>query len=133
MTDEREEERMRHSRHFGLHGFIDSFVACPLRAMFPGGDEKRVAALVGAIGRLLASMRREPLHPRVVEEALGISAQERVRWTKAGRLRRAGSGTLSSGWQLVRFPLYSPRQILELTHNSSIIGRWRSGDTTGPH
>jgi hypothetical protein len=91
-------------------------------------SEGKVRKLLIAIERLSSAFRAEKLHPRVVEEVLGITAQERIRWTKDGRLHHSGKGTFSSGWQLVRFPLYRREHIAHLAQSPEVIRQWRAGD-----
>jgi hypothetical protein len=88
-------------------------------------DTSTLTKLRVAIDRVMSAFEREKLHPQVVQEILHITPRERIRWTKDGRLRQAGKGVLSSGWQTVHFPLYRRDQILELRQSPATIAAWR--------
>jgi hypothetical protein len=45
------------------------------------------------IGRRLDNIAKRPMTSHEVQEVLGISARERIRWTKDNRLRTSGTFT----------------------------------------
>ncbi len=97
-----------------------------VRARFDAVSEDDLLALLTRLRKMLMAAQHEPLHPRIVEEILGITAQERIRWTKQGRFRRSGSGSFDSGWQIVTFPMYSAAAIAALVANPEEIAAWRN-------
>lgn len=91
-------------------------------------------ASVAAIESVLAdidsafdAISRRSLPPDVVDEILGITAQERLRWTKDQRLRTSGSQLVSRG-QRITLPLYPVNEIEQLLHDPTIIQAWREAD-----
>lgn len=76
----------------------------------------------------LRKLFNEPLHAKHVDELLGISAKERRRWSKDGRL--PASGYLSSNRTERRFTLriFSVDEIDRLRRNPAQITRWRKDD-----
>jgi hypothetical protein len=81
--------------------------------------------LISLINTALREYMLKPVHPRIVEEALGISGQERIRFTKAGLLITSGNGSFRNGRQQIRFPLYSVKQIEELVGQPGVVAAWR--------
>lgn len=99
-----------------------------LQASFPRHSAHALAAALKAIDRDLNALMQEKLHPALVEELLGITPRERIRWTKDGRLQQAGSGSFSNGAQPIGFALYRPSEIADLARNAGIIQAWRDAD-----
>lgn len=62
-----------------------------------------------------------------VDLCLGITSQERLRWTKDGRLKQGGSVTIKRG-QLISVPTYSISDVEFLADNPAIIANWRSNE-----
>src|SRR5580700_6776554 len=58
------------------------------------------------LAEALARIAWRPLTPRLVAAALGISGQERARWTKDGRLPQSGQVLVRRG-PLLSVPTYS--------------------------
>jgi len=75
----------------------------------------------------LAEVTGEPVTPRLLVAALGITSRERLRWTKDGRLKPDGSVTIKRG-QLISAPVYSMSDVEFLADNPAIIARWRMDD-----
>jgi hypothetical protein len=65
-----------------------------------------------------------PLSPKDVERSLHITAQERIRWTKDGRLKTSGSGSFRKG-QAITFKTYCVVAALKSAANPGAIARWR--------
>ena len=99
-----------------------------LDATFDEAMASALPALLAWIDALLDAFKKEELHPRAVEEILGISSRERLRWTKVGRLPKAGAGSFRSGPQSIYFSLYAASKIAELAKNREIIHAWRDAD-----
>lgn len=97
-------------------------------ATFNRTSLKSVAVLLAAIDVELDKLKTERLHPALVEELLRITARERIRWTKDGRLRSSGHGSFKRGRQTISFPLYPPSEIAHLADEPETILRWRNED-----
>lgn len=74
--------------------------------VFEGRDDKQVRRIAGEIETRLTRILRMPLTPKVVDRALGITARERLRWDKDGRLPICGHGRIGQGNHIVRHPLF---------------------------
>ncbi|MBQ8106668.1 MAG: hypothetical protein IJ127_27830 [Afipia sp.] len=69
-----------------------------------------------------------PLTPRLVLAALQISSQERVRWTKDGRLLQSGAVMIRRAHP-VSVATYAVDTIAGLVEDPSIIAKWRMEDS----
>lgn len=87
-----------------------------------------LAAVVAAVDHCVDLFGRERIYPGVVDEVLGISPRERVRWIKDGRLPISGSGSFRRGQQEIRFPLHPLKRIAEIARQPELIANWRSLD-----
>ena len=76
----------------------------------------------------LAKIAERPLTGRLMVETLGISNQERLRWTKDGRLRQSGSATIRRAHALA-IQTYDPDRLAEIS--SEDVRRWRESDDAG--
>ena len=85
----------------------------------------QLADVLAAIDAALDAFRQELLHPRIVEEILGITPHERRRWTKDGRLPHSGSGSFRPGRQSIRFALHPAAEIVALAGRPETIDAWR--------
>jgi hypothetical protein len=91
-------------------------------------DER--ASLLSVLQDLDMALKRtasRPLTPRLVQDALGITNQERLRWTKDGRLRTHGSVSFRRG-QRITVSTYGVRDIERLLATPAIIAGWREED-----
>ncbi len=84
--------------------------------------------LEGQLERVIEAAGSELLHPRMVEEALGITGRERIRRTKARKLPRLGIGSFSTGWRKVYFWFCSAAAITDLVRHPATIEDWRRED-----
>lgn len=75
----------------------------------------------------LDAIAKRPLSPNLVEALLGISSQERLRWTKDGRLPTSGRATLRKG-AVISIATHPADKILALAADPSIIAGWRNAD-----
>jgi hypothetical protein len=75
----------------------------------------------------LTAIAFRPFTPRLLVTALSITNQERLRWTKDGRLRTSGSVTIRRG-QLINVPTYDVGMVEALLAKPSIIDSWRIDD-----
>lgn len=91
----------------------------------PAGDA--IATILNEIDRRLERIAVRPLSARLVEHTLGITARERSRWTKDGRLARSGTDLIRRG-QRIALSTYAVSEIARLTNEPKIIRAWRKGD-----
>jgi hypothetical protein len=98
------------------------------KAIIASFDRSQVQAALVSLDAELDRLKRMKLYPSMVEELLGISGIERLRWTKDGRLKTSGSGSFTNGPQVIHFPLYHPDMIVELAKNPAEIASWRERD-----
>lgn len=104
---------------------------CDGRAVRAWLDRSRLAEMADLLTRLdehIDEYLLAPVYPRVVEEILKISARERIRWTKDGRLETSGRGSFSCGPRSVHFPRYPVRHIEMLAGQAETISAWRDAD-----
>ena len=66
--------------------------------------------------------------PKIVEEVLGLSARERRRWIKDGRLATSGTGQFKKGKTIFQFYLHRVDDIARLVAHPEIIAEWRAAD-----
>lgn len=85
------------------------------------------SAFMEALEARIDMIARRPFTSRNVEEILSISARERLRWTKDGRLLPSGSETFRRG-QKVTTTNYAVKTISHLAENPHIIDDWREQD-----
>jgi hypothetical protein len=83
-----------------------------------------VESRLDSLAEALARIAWRPLTPRLVAAALGISAQERVRWTKDGRLPRSGQAFARRG-ALLSVPTYAVALIEDLAAHPEKVAAWR--------
>jgi hypothetical protein len=79
--------------------------------------------------RCLDGFARGRVIPRLVEQVLGITTRERLRWTKDRRLPQSGSGSIKSGPRTIHFLLYPAHKIAQLASDPSVIADWRRADS----
>jgi hypothetical protein len=91
-------------------------------------DIERAKSAIAHLDHMLDAFRKERLIPKIVEEILGISARERRRWIKDGRLPKSGTGHFKKGKTVFQFYLHSPEEIAKLAANPKIIAEWREAD-----
>jgi hypothetical protein len=82
---------------------------------------------LGNLANALARIAWRPLTPRLVGAVLGISGQERARWTKDGRLPHSGQVAARRG-NPVSIPTYSVEVIENLAGHPEIVSAWREQD-----
>jgi hypothetical protein len=109
-------------------GFSCNWSSEAQELQFPTGVSR--GAIEGKLNELAEALARiawRPLTPRLVAEALNISGQERVRWTKDGRLPQSGQ-MLVRGKQLLAVPPYSVMLIEQLAARPEVLTAWREHD-----
>lgn len=87
-----------------------------------------VRSILAAIDAEVDAFRKERLHPKAVEEILAITARERRRWTKDGRLPTSGHTSFRRGQNFVYLLLYPPDAIASLSEHPDRIEAWRQAD-----
>lgn len=87
--------------------------AAELRVAVPDVPHEYLRDVIADITELIESIERLSLTPKEVEEAINITSQERIKWTKAGRLPRAEQRSFKKG-QEIFYQCYSPFGIAQL-------------------
>lgn len=82
------------------------------------------------IDYILENLAVRPFSLHQVENILGISNRERLRWSKDGRLRCCGQGSISRG-KRIHILTYSVEAIALLKDKPQIIDIWRKVDACG--
>ena len=95
---------------------------------FVNAEGKHAAArLLKTSADILEVIATRPLTPKEICKALKISNQERLRWTKNGRLKTSGTLTFATG-RRVTVPTYSARWVADLLNDHQKIVGWRKQD-----
>jgi len=102
-----------------------------LNATFSCDVAGALAGALKAIDRDLQALMGERLHPALVEELLGITGRERIRWTKDGRLSSFGRSSFSRGPHSIGYAFYRPSEIIKLVKSPGVIRQWRAADAAG--
>jgi len=76
----------------------------------------------------LARIAWRPLTPQLVAVALGISGQERARWTKDGRLPHSDQVHDCRGGRRLPIPTYTAALIEDLAVHRETLAAWRAQD-----
>lgn len=88
-------------------------------------------AIAATVSKTLARIEDLPVIPREIEDILTISATERHRWLKDGRLRSAGTRTvkLRGRARKITFHVFDPRHIEDML-DRDLVTVWREEDAT---
>ena len=86
--------------------------------------------LFQALDQRLEAIANRPLSARQAQTLLGITARERLRWTKDGRLPRHGTDFIKRG-QIISLATYAVEEIENLFRHPETVRRWRS-ETRSP-
>lgn len=121
--------------HLGLRlrrSEVDRWIARRLpTAQWADADRLETSRHDAAIRRKLAAfltrVAGRPLTGRLVVEALAITNQERIRWTKDGRLPTSGTARIRRG-QVISIPTYEVAEIAGLAADPRRIEEWRAAD-----
>jgi len=91
-------------------------------------SQDEFASTTAAVTRALEEIESLPVIPREIHDILGISAGERHRWLKDGRLQSAGTRTvrLSGRARQITFHVFDPRVVEDLLDRG--IDQWREED-----
>jgi hypothetical protein len=93
------------------------------------GSEDDFDITGAAVTRALEGIESLPVISREIQDILGISASERHRWLKDGRLPSAGTRTvrLSGRARQITFHVFDPRVVEDLL-DRGIVDEWREED-----
>ncbi|MGN6768179.1 MAG: hypothetical protein ACTHJY_23815 [Rhizobiaceae bacterium] len=116
-------------RSMAKHDVIEQNIegGAPYFVFTPQGREELYKSCRRLDSRL-AALIEEPITGKVVDHLLGISAAERRRWSKDGRLTPCGSRTSRRGRARFNFPIFSLNRIEMLRNEPELIERWREQD-----
>jgi len=90
-----------------------------------------VEALAWKLAERFAEIAWRPLTPRLLLAALNITTQERLRWTKDGRLKPSGRIQVRQGSVVFSIPTYSVSLVERLAAAPDILCSWREQDAAG--
>jgi len=95
----------------------------------PVSEPEAFAAAVATVSGGLEGIENLPVIPREIQDTLTITATERHRWLKDGRLPSAGTRTvkLQGRARQITFHVFDPRRVEELI-DSGVIDDWREQD-----
>ncbi|MDB5538864.1 MAG: hypothetical protein JWQ89_591 [Devosia sp.] len=103
-----------------------------LTLRMPEGATDEFATASAVISRTLEGIESLPVIPREIEDILGISATERHRWLKDGRLPSSGTRTVKlRGRAKVTFHIFDPRVVEDIL-DRGVIDNWREDDAEKP-
>jgi hypothetical protein len=86
-------------------------------------------AVAATVAKTLARIEDLPVIPREIEDILTISATERHRWLKDGRLKSAGTRTvkLRGRARKITFHVFDPRHVEDVL-DRDLVTVWREAD-----
>lgn len=92
-------------------------------------SEREFASASAAVTQALEGIENLPIIPREIQDILAISATERHRWLKDGRLPSAGTRTvrLSGRARQITFHVFDPRVVEDLL-DRAVVDEWREED-----
>ncbi|WP_188913088.1 hypothetical protein [Aureimonas endophytica] len=95
----------------------------------PEADADALAAAARIVGETVARLDTLPVLPRELEDILAITAHERQKWTKDGRLQSAGTRTvkLRGRAKAVTFHVFDPRHVEDVL-DRDLPSLWREED-----
>lgn len=99
------------------------------RIVAPEAEAERFAEAVRLVETILVRASDIPVLPTEVEEILNIGARERLKWTKDGRLRSAGTRTvrMRGRSRTVTFHVHDPRHVEDVL-DRDLPTIWREED-----
>lgn len=100
-----------------------------VRLSFDVGEDKRLEAVAAVIAGVLDRIEALPVLPREIEDILTISAGERMKWLKDGRLKSAGTRTvkLRGRARAVTFHVFEPSHVEDVL-DRDMPAIWRVED-----
>ena len=103
---------------------IDGATGTP-QFRFGASRRSEICKRLRAIDRRVSALLEAPLTPRLVNTLLGISSQERIRWTKDGRLPTHGGILSQRGSQSFTVQLFQFHEIVRLARTPDTVREWR--------
>ncbi|TGP55647.1 hypothetical protein EN873_09705 [bacterium M00.F.Ca.ET.230.01.1.1] len=100
-----------------------------LTLRLPEDSDADVEAAAAIVSKAMRDIEDLPVIPREVEDTLTISSGERHRWLKDGRLRSAGTRTvtLRGRARKITFHVFDPRHIEDVL-DRDLVTIWREED-----
>lgn len=80
------------------------------------------------IGKLITTVEEictRPFTPATLQDALGVSSRERIRWTRDGKLRPIGTKMIKDRGRF-SLALYSAEDVVRLLMSPEILASWRA-------
>ena len=96
----------------------------PIRSQI---DEQALKSITDDIANTLEATAARAMTPKEICKALNITYQERLRWTKDGRLKTSGVASFSKA-NTVSISTYPAYAIHDLIKDPSVIEGWRQKD-----
>lgn len=87
---------------------------------------KKFFEVLAVLDQELDDCKNSPMRPLEVEQALGITARERLKWTKDGRLPTDGTDSFRKGGVTITFSLHPFASIAAI--NPGTVEKWRRED-----
>lgn len=106
-----------------------TFVKSSRSCVFEPDSIQSAEDLVDAIRKRLFGIACKPVSQRQVEDILGITSRERIRWGKDGRLPRSGTCRIRKGATEISLWTYPCDAIERLAANLGEIQGWREADS----
>ena len=102
-----------------------------IRLRFEAGQEERLSAASTIVAEILRGVDDLPVLPSEVDDVLTIAPRERLKWTRDGRLKSAGTRTvkLPGRAKTVTFHVFDPRHIEDVL-DRDLPSLWREEDAT---
>lgn len=87
------------------------------------------APSIGMVSKALEGIEARPVIPREIQDILGITATERRRWLKDGRLASSGTRTvrLNGRAKKITFQVFDPELVRDLLNRDAVMD-WREED-----
>ena len=98
-----------------------------MQAFYPNAAYETMVAKVEETERLIDALLAEPLTPQMLEQALGITSAERLKWQKGKRLPPCGSATFKKGYRVLTYYLHDPKLVFDVASRDLVPG-WRADD-----
>ncbi|KAB0682775.1 hypothetical protein [Aureimonas leprariae] len=122
------EREIRARLPWGLRNCLAVASGC-IALRMPDGEAAEFAAARAIVATALEGIAALPVLPGEVEDILTISARERLKWTRDGRLRSAGTRTvkLRGRAKAVTFHVFDPRHVEDVL-DRDLPTIWREED-----
>jgi len=104
--------------------FIKSSQSC----VFDAGSRQAAEQLIMRLRERLFRIACKPISQGQVEQILGITSRERIRWGKDGRLALSGISRIKKGTTEISLWTYPCLAIEQLAADPAVIRRWREED-----